>query len=83
MREKGFLKSLEGYGFENMNCLESALETGRTDGTLWGIPYEFTLDFAAYHASAIGKADSIDIKALMNMVERSGVKKLDLYDGPL
>lgn len=83
VREKGFLKSLEGYGFENMNCLESALETGRTDGTLWGIPYEFTLDFAAYHASAIGKADNIDIKALMNMVERSGVKKLDLYDGPL
>lgn len=83
MKDKGYLQCLDGQGFEESGCLATALETGKIDGGLYGIPYEFSLDFAAYRSQEFGKADSVNIGELMKAVRRSDAKVLDPYSSAM
>lgn len=71
-----YLECLDGQGFEEMGCSEQILETGRLDGKLYGIPYDFRVDFAAYRASDTEGVDSLTMEQLMDMVRSSDAKAL-------
>ncbi len=77
MKESGWLACLDGLGFEESGCLSAALETGKLDGSLYGIPYECSLDFAAYRSSLSGKRETVGIEELMKAVRASDAKVLD------
>lgn len=74
--KNGYLECLDGRGFEEMGCLDRILEIGRLDGKLYGIPYDFRVDFAAYRASDMEGVDSLTMAQLMDMVRSSDVKAL-------
>ncbi len=74
--KNGYLECLDGQGFEEMGCSEQILETGRLDGKLYGIPYDFRVDFAAYRASDTEGVDSLTMEQLMDMVRSSDAKAL-------
>lgn len=72
----GYLEYLDGQGFEEMGCVETALETRKTKDGLYGIPYDFSLDFAAYRESDVGDMSTLTMEQLMNKVRSSDVRIL-------
>ncbi len=74
--KNGFLECLDGQGFEEIDCSEKVMETGRLDGKLYGIPYDFRVDFAAYRASDMEGVDSLTMQQLMDMIRSSDTKVL-------
>ena len=77
MKEQGYLTALNGQTFRDAGCIDTALATGMLDGELYGVPYEFSIDFAAYHQSALGDADTLTLDRMMELMENSGVQIAD------
>lgn len=77
MKEKGYLKQLDEQIFKSGGCIETALATGMIDGELYGVPYEFSLDFAAYHKSELGDAQTLTVEEMMELTRASEAKILD------
>lgn len=77
MKDKGFLMQLDGQQFESGGCIATALATGMIDGKLYGVPYEFSLDFAAYHKSELGDAKTLTVEKMMELTQTSDAKILD------
>lgn len=77
MKDKGFLMQLDEQLFENRGCIAAALATGMIDGKLYGVPYEFSLDFAAYHKSELGDAKKLTVEKMMELMQVSDAKILD------
>lgn len=77
MKDKGFFMQLDERQFENGGCIATALATGMIDGGLYGVPYEFSLDFAAYHKSELGDAQTLTVEEMMELAQASDVKILD------
>lgn len=77
--KNGYLECLDGQGFEEMGCSEKIMETGRLDGKLYGIPYDFRVDFAAYRASDMEGVESLTMEQLMERIRSSDAKVLQKY----
>ena len=77
MKDKGFFMQLDERQFENGGCIATALATGMIDGGLYGVPYEFSLDFAAYHKSELGDAKTLTVEEMMELTQASEAKILD------
>lgn len=77
MKDKGFLMQLDERQFESGGCIETALATGMIDGGLYGVPYEFSLDFAAYHKSELGDAQTLTVEEMMEFAHASEAKIVD------
>lgn len=77
--KNGYLECLDGQGFEEMDCSDKILETGRLDGKLYGIPYDFRVDFAAYRASDMVGEDSLTMERLMDKIRSSDAKVLQKF----
>ena len=82
MIEKGFFKQLDEELFMSSGCIETALETGMYNGGLYGIPYEFSLDFAAFRKSDVGNIKKLTVKKFMDLAGASDRKYLDASLSP-
>lgn len=71
----GYAECLDGQGFEKLGCIETAFEACKIDQKLYGIPYDFSLDFAAYRAADMGE-DALTVKKLMEKVRGSQARIL-------
>lgn len=80
--KSGYVECLDGQGFEELGCLEGALEVSMVDQKLYGIPYDFSLDFAAYRASDMEGEDSLTMEKLMDKVRSSEAKILQKVLSP-
>ncbi len=74
--ENGYLECLDDVIADESVYLPAALEGCRIDGSLYGIPYDCTLQFAAYPAAFTGGCSSWSMAEMMDAVEASGVKIL-------
>lgn len=74
--ENGYLECLDDVIADESVYLPAALEGCRIDGSLYGIPYDCTLQFAAYPAAFTGGCSSWSMAEMMEAVEASGVKIL-------
>ena len=74
--KSGYVECLDGQGFETLDCLEGVLEVSMVDQKLYGIPYDFSLDFAAYRTSDMEGEDSLTVEKLMDKVRSSEAKIL-------
>lgn len=77
-----YVECLDGQGFEELGCLEGALEVSMAGQKLYGIPYDFSLDFAAYRASDMEGEDSLTMEKLMDKVRSSEAKILQKVLAP-
>ena len=77
MINKGFVLSLNVDEFGDSDCLKSCLETGMVGDKLYGIPYEFSLDFAAWRTGEIENTDGITMDAVIQGMQASKRKILD------
>lgn len=76
MAENGYLQSLEGVLEDEDDYWEAALDTGRINGVLYGIPYECSLEMATYSEDFAGNRQSWTLPELMEAVRESGAEKL-------
>lgn len=74
--ENGYLEYLDGQDFHEQDCMSAAFEECRVDGKLYGIPYDYSIDFAAYRLSDVGDVSSINMEELMQSVRESDAKVL-------
>lgn len=82
MARGGYLQSLEGVLEDGETYLPAALENGRIDGVLYGIPYQCTLYLTAYSQDFAGERSSWTLPELMEAVRESDAKALQWgYDG--
>lgn len=82
MAKNGYLKSLEGVLEDGDAYWTAALESGRIDGVLYGIPYECRLTMATYSEDFAGDRRSWTLPELMEAVRESGAEKLQWgFDG--
>lgn len=78
----GYFASLEGVLGEEDRYLQAALEGGRLNGELYGMPYDFRMDYATYSRDFAGDRASWTLPGLMEAVEKSGAEILHYdYDG--
>ena len=82
MARGGYLQSLEGVLEDREAYLPSALEDGRIDGVLYGIPYQCSLYLTAYSKDFAGERTSWTLPELMEAVRESDAEALQWgFDG--
>lgn len=82
MARGGYLQSLEGVLEDEGAYLPAALEAGRIDGVLYGIPYQCELFLTAYSKDFAGERTSWTLPELMEAVRESDGEALQWgYDG--
>lgn len=69
--ENGYFANLEGMIEDESQYLQAAFAGGRTDGVLYGIPYDFCLHLAAYSEDFTGGRTAWTLPELMEAVEAS------------
>ena len=74
---KGLIKCLDESDFNNLGCLPSCLETGKRGDGLYGIPYEFSLDFAAWRKEEIGVGETLTVDKMIRQMRASQREVLD------
>ncbi len=80
--ENGYFASLEGVLEDESKYLQAALEGGRVNGELYGMPYDFQMKFATYSQNFVGNRTSWTLPELMKAVEKSEAEILHYdYDG--
>ena len=78
----GYLQSLEGVLEDGEAYLPAALEDGRIDGVLYGIPYLCRLYLTAYSKDFAGERTSWTLPELMEAVRKSDAEALQWgFDG--
>lgn len=82
MIDKSFFKKLDIKTFKSSGCLETALLTGVYGKDLYGIPYEFSLDFAAIRKDEASDNVNLSVEKMMELVRASGKKYLDSECSP-
>lgn len=78
----GYLECLDGQGFENAGCNDTALETNRVGQKLYGIPYDFSLDIAAYRTADLPGREALPLEGFMAAVRSSQAEILQDYLSP-
>lgn len=81
--ENGYFASLEGVLDDESAYLQAAFEGGRgADGVLYGIPYDFEMEFVTYSKDFSENRTSWTLPELMKAVEKSDAEILQYdYDG--
>lgn len=80
--QNGYLQKVEGMLENEAEYWQAALDTGRVDGVLYGIPYECRLEFAVYSQELVGERSSLTLSELMQLVKDSDVEILQAdFDG--
>lgn len=74
--ENGYFASLEGIIEDEDRYLPAAFEGGRTNGTLYGMPYDFMIHVAAYSEDLTGGRTAWTLQELMDAVEASDAEIL-------
>lgn len=72
----GYFASLDDVLNKEEDYLQSAFVGGRTDGILYGMPYDFTLRFVSYSKDFTGDRDFWTLPEFMKAVEASEAKTL-------
>jgi len=73
---QGYLECLERERFQEEALLPAVLQNGMIDEKLYGVPYDFTLSFAAYGQSPMEGLGSLTMEELMKQVQQSEVLAL-------
>lgn len=73
---QGYLECLSKEQFQVERLLPGALKSGVIDEKHYGIPYDFTLSFAAYHQNYMEGLESLTMEELMKRVQHSEVSAL-------
>ncbi|MBR3824459.1 MAG: extracellular solute-binding protein [Lachnospiraceae bacterium] len=73
----GYLERLNRQEFQTGQQLEAVFESGMIGDTCYGIPYDFTLDFAAYRAQDVEGVTGWSMQDLMECVRQSEAKALE------
>lgn len=73
----GYLEKLNMQEFQPRQQLEAVFESGMVGDTCYGIPYDFTLDFAAYRSADVDGVNGLSMKDLMERVRQSEAKALE------
>lgn len=80
--KNGYFISLEGLIDDESQYLAAAFEGGRVNGELYGMPYDFAMQFAAYSEDFAKGRTSWTLPELMKAVENSDAEILQYdYDG--
>ena len=77
MVHNGNLQSLEGILEDEGDYWSAALDKGKIDGVLYGIPCECTLFLTAYDEKMTGNRQSWTLPEMMEAVQNSGIKMLE------
>ena len=77
MISKGLIKCLEESEFKDLGCLPSCLETGKSGDGLYGIPYDFSLDFVAWRKEEIGVGETLTVDKMIRQMQASQREVLD------
>ncbi|MBR6664118.1 MAG: extracellular solute-binding protein [Lachnospiraceae bacterium] len=73
----GYLERLNRQEFQNGQQLEAVFESGMIGDICYGIPYDFTLDFAAYRAQDVEGVTGWSMQDLMERVRKSDAQALE------
>lgn len=80
--KNGYFANLEGVIEDESQYLAAAFEGGRTDGVLYGIPYDFYMQYAVYSEDFTEGRTSWTLPELMKAVEDSEAEILQYdFDG--
>lgn len=71
----GYFAPLDGV-IKEEEYLKAAIEGGKTNDVLYGLPYDFILRFMTYSEKFVGNRDSWTVEELMNAVENSDANQL-------
>ena len=72
----GYLEMLQIQQFYPEQQLEAVFESGLIENEHYGIPYDFTLDFAAYRSEDMEGLSRLTMEELMERVRQSDAKAL-------
>ena len=81
LARNGYLQSLEGILKDEGDYWPAAMETGKIDGVLYGMPCECRLWLTAYDGKLIGDHQSLTLPEMMEAVQNSDVKMLHIGFG--
>ncbi len=73
---QGYLECLSREEFQEEALLPTVLQNGMIDEKLYGVPYDFTLSFAAYGQSPMEGLGSLTMEELMKQVQQSEASAL-------
>lgn len=73
----GYLERLNIQEFQPEQQIEAVFESGMLEDTYYGIPYDFTLDFAAYRSTDVDEVNRLSMQELMRQVRKSDAKALE------
>lgn len=73
----GYLERLNRQEFQTGQQLEAVFESGMIGDTCYGIPYDFALDFAAYHSADMEGVTQLSMQDLKERVRKSDAKALE------
>lgn len=80
--ENGYFASLDGVVKEE-EYLKAAIEGGKVEGNLYGLPYDFILRFVTYSQEFTGSRNAWTMEELMEAVESSGASQLEFACKPI
>lgn len=74
--KNGYIECVDDLVPAGENYTRAAFESCYINGKIYGIPYEYSLRFAAYNADMVKGKKSITLEELMHIVENSGASIL-------
>ena len=80
--DNGYFASLDGV-IKEEEYLKAAIEGGKVEGNLYGLPYDFILRFVTYSQEFTGSRNAWTMEELMEAVESSGASQLEFACKPI